>query len=93
MVKNLPAVQKAWVQPLGSEDPLEEEMATHSSLPGKSYGQRRLMGSTPWGHKELDTTKRLSPSLSFKAGKTSGVHSQTTDNRYACRSSAHMHPY
>ena len=47
MVKNLPAVQKAWVQPLGSEDPLEEEMATHSSLPGKSYGQRRLMGSTP----------------------------------------------
>ena len=33
-VKNLPAVQepKMWVQPLGQEDPLEEGMATHSSI-------------------------------------------------------------
>ena len=31
MVKNLPAVQETWVQSLGWEDPLEEEMATHSS--------------------------------------------------------------
>ena len=30
-VKNLPAVQETWVQSLGWEDPLEEEMATHSS--------------------------------------------------------------
>ena len=30
-VKNLPAVQEAWVQPLGWEDPLEKEMATYSS--------------------------------------------------------------
>ena len=35
MVKNLPAMQEAQVQSLGREDPLEEEMATHSSiLPG-----------------------------------------------------------
>ena len=26
-------MQKTWVQPLGQEDPLEEEMATHSSNP------------------------------------------------------------
>ena len=30
-VKNLPATQENWVQSLGWEDPLEEEMATHSS--------------------------------------------------------------
>ena len=32
MVKSLPAVQETWVQSLGQEDPLEEEMATHSSI-------------------------------------------------------------
>ena len=31
MVKNLPAIQETWVQSLGWEDALEEEMATHSS--------------------------------------------------------------
>ena len=30
--KNLPATQETWVQLLGQEDPLEEEMATHSSI-------------------------------------------------------------
>ena len=32
VVKNLPAVQETQVQPLGKEDPLDEEMATHSSI-------------------------------------------------------------
>ena len=32
MVKNLPAMQEVWVQSLGQEDPLEEEMATRSSV-------------------------------------------------------------
>ena len=31
-VKNLPAVQEAWVRSLGWEDPIEEGMATHSSI-------------------------------------------------------------
>ena len=31
-VNNLPAVQETWVQSLGWEDPLEKEMATHSSI-------------------------------------------------------------
>ena len=32
MVKNLPAMQETWMHSLGWEDPLEEEMATHSSV-------------------------------------------------------------
>ena len=32
LVKNLPAVQESWVRSLGWEDPLEKEMATHSSV-------------------------------------------------------------
>ena len=31
-VKNLPAVPETWIQSLGQEDPLEEGMATHSSI-------------------------------------------------------------
>ena len=32
MVTNLPAIQETWVKSLDREDPLEEEMATHSSI-------------------------------------------------------------
>ena len=32
MVKRPPAMQETWVQSLGWEDPLEKEMATHSSI-------------------------------------------------------------
>ena len=32
MVKSLPAVRETWVRSLGQEDPLEKEMATHSSI-------------------------------------------------------------
>ena len=32
MVKNLPAMGETWVRPLGWEDPLEEGMATYSSI-------------------------------------------------------------
>ena len=32
MVKNPPAMWETWVQSLGWEDPLEEDMATHSSI-------------------------------------------------------------
>ena len=32
LVKNPPAMQETWVRPLGWEDPLEKEMATHSSV-------------------------------------------------------------
>ena len=39
MVKNLPATQETWVSSLGREDPLEDNMATHSSI---------LAWRTPW---------------------------------------------
>ena len=42
MVKNLPAMQEARVQSLGQDDPLEKEMATHSST---------LAWKTPWSEK------------------------------------------
>ena len=32
MVKNLPALWETWIQPLDQKDPLEEEMAIHSSI-------------------------------------------------------------
>ena len=32
MVKNLPAMQETTVRPLGQEDPLEKELATHASI-------------------------------------------------------------
>ena len=43
---------------LGQEDPLEEEMATHSSiLAWRFHGQRSLAGYDPWGRKESDVTE------------------------------------
>ena len=61
MVKNLPAMWETWVRSLGLEDPLEEGMATHSSI---------LTRRIPWAEetaglqsewcKESDTTEQLS---------------------------------
>ena len=59
MVKNVPAMQETQVSSLGREDPLEREMATHSSI---------LACEIPWteegysllGHKESDKTEQLS---------------------------------
>ena len=60
MVKHLPTMWETWLRSLGQEDPLEKEMATHSSI---------LAWKIPWteehgrlqstGHKELDATERL----------------------------------
>ena len=64
MVKNLPAMQKIWVQAVGQEDPLEKGMATHSSIltwriPGtKEPGRLQSMGL-----QKSDTTERLTLSL------------------------------
>ena len=59
--KNPPAMQETQetgVRSLGWENPLEEKMATHSSMRvGKSHGQGILVSGSPWGHKELDTTE------------------------------------
>ena len=58
LVKNPPAMQKTLVQFLGQEDPLEKEMGTHSSIHAwKILWTKELVGYSPWGHKESDTTK------------------------------------
>ena len=58
----------------------EKEMATHWRrkwqptpvfLPGKFHGQRTLVGYSPWGRKESDTTERLHFTLGQKAD---GIH-------------------
>ena len=50
-VKRLPTMREARVRSLGWEDPLEKEMATHSSI--------LAWGSSPWGRKESDMTEQL----------------------------------
>ena len=60
MVKHLPAMRETRVQSLGGEDPPEKGMATHSSiLAWRIPWTRSLVGYSPWGHKESDTTERL----------------------------------
>ena len=60
-VENLPATQEAWAQSLGQEDPLEEGMATHSSILSWRIPRTEgsLAGYGTWGHKESDMNERL----------------------------------
>ena len=48
LVKNLPARQEAQIQSLGQEDPLEEAVATHSSL---------LAWRIPWIEEDRKSTR------------------------------------
>ena len=63
-------MRETQVQPLGRDDPLEKEMATHSSiLPREFHGQRSQAGYSPWSRKELDITanKHAHARLGFAA--------------------------
>ena len=53
LVKNPPAMWETWVQPLGWKDPLKRGKATYSGILG-------LENSSPWDHKQSDTTEQLS---------------------------------
>ena len=65
MVKSLPPVQETWVPSLGREDPLEEEMATHSSILAWGIpGTEEPGGLQSSGHKEIrlsDLTQHTHP--------------------------------
>ena len=56
MVKQLPAMRETWIRSLGQDDPLEEEMATHSStfawkIPWtEEPGRLQSVGSQRIGH-------------------------------------------
>ena len=57
-VKNLPAVQETWVQSLGQEDPLEKEMATHSSILAWRIPRTEEPGGLQSMGLQRDTTER-----------------------------------
>ena len=60
MVKHLSIMWETRVRSLGQGDPLEKEMATHSStIAWKIHEWRSLVGYSPWGCKESDRTERL----------------------------------
>ena len=63
--KSLSVAWETQVRSLGQEDPLEKEMAAHSSiLAWKTPRWRSLAGCSPWGRKESDTTEQLHNSAS-----------------------------
>ena len=60
MVKRLPTMRKTRVQSLGREDPWRSKwQPTPVLLPGKYHGWSSVVGYSPWGGKESDTTERL----------------------------------
>ena len=68
MVKSLPAMRETWVRSLGWDDPLEKEMATHSSI---------LVWKIPWmeelGRLQSMGSQRVGHNSGFTQGGTSGV--------------------
>ena len=56
-VENPPAMQEIWVQSLGGKDPLEEGMATHSSILAWRIPYRGAWWATVHGVAESDTTE------------------------------------
>ena len=59
-LKLLPAMRETWVRSLGWEDPLEKEMATHSSIFSWRIPWTEAPGGLQsTGHKESNTTERL----------------------------------
>ena len=66
MVKNLPAVQEVQVWSLIGKIPWRREwQPTPVFFPGEFHGQRNLEGNNPWDHKESDSTKWPTLSLSL----------------------------
>ena len=59
-VKHLSTTWETRVRSLGREVPWRRKwQSTPVLLPGKSHGQRSLVGYSPWGHKQLNMTERL----------------------------------
>ena len=66
LVKNLPAMWETWLQSLGWGDPLEEEMATHSSiLAWRTPMDRGAWLATVHGVTESDMTEKQSAAQGF----------------------------
>ena len=63
LIRNLPATQETWVQSLGWEDSPGEGKGNPLQYSGLEKSMNCVYN--PWGHKELDTTDRLSLSFTF----------------------------
>ena len=62
-------MRENWIQFLSQEDPLEKEMATHSSiLSWRIHGKRSLVGYCLWGCKELERSEQLTLHFSTLLG-------------------------
>ena len=65
MVKNLPTMQETWFDLWVRKIPWRKEwQPTAVFLSSEFQGQRSLVGYSPWGRKESDTTKQLTPHTS-----------------------------
>ena len=61
-------MQETCVRSLGWEDPGRRAwQPTPVFLPGEPHGQRSLAGCSPWGHKALNTTEKLTVNLYVEA--------------------------
>ena len=81
-------MQETPVQSLGQEDPLEEEMATDSSiLAWRISWQRSLAGCGPWGHRESDMTEHAALFLVNDPGLGKGIWN------FEIKISAMLYPY
>ena len=68
---------------LGKSPGEGEQVLTPVFWPGEAHGQRRLAGCSPWGHKELDRTQRLS--------LTNTRHLLYTCSWFKCLQNIHSH--
>ena len=93
MVKNLPEVQETWVCSLGLEDPLEEDMATHSSVLAwrvpwtEEPGGLQSIGSQRAGHDCLTNTstfimmRRKDGQMHREVRKRYDIYNMNVDSR------------
>ena len=74
-VKNVPVNEGdvGWVPWVGKTPWRREWQPTPVFLPGEFQGQRNLVGCSPWGRKESDTTERLTHMHSLIKAKVTRV--------------------
>ena len=75
---SLSAMQETRFKPWVRKTPWRREwLSTPVFLPGEFHGQRSLVGHSPWGHKESDTTEQLTHTHTHTRTHTS-INTKTT---------------
>ena len=76
-------MQETGIQSLGQKDPLEKDIATHSSIIAWEIPWTEEPGSLhPYGHRELDTTQQLNNNNNLLKQKTPGREAQEGGDGY-----------